>query len=223
MFSGSPQTPDLTHPLNTEELEEGLLYAVLSYRGEVGSWNWAFYVPDPSIAPIGSKGMMYHVIEDASDGIWKFEVGVKEALASPETIAIVRLSDISFLGGYKAVVGSDSLLPMFKTVAVPTVATANFSSRSWFLDAICTLHDCGVVQCDDVWLLEREIRRCAFTAMDKYLENKGQYYRFTLPRVSADQNMIRLDCVSIRSLWVALAKEDCDSTVRRSTSHSQQP
>jgi hypothetical protein len=33
-------TPDSTHPLNTNELESCLLYAVLTYRGELAlSWN----------------------------------------------------------------------------------------------------------------------------------------------------------------------------------------
>jgi len=99
---------------------------------------------------------------------------LRDVISSPLVVAILRLADVTFVGDYNDVVGPDSL-PMFRTVAVPTQSAAEFSSRSWFLDAICVLHDCGVVKCEDVWLLEREFRRCAFTAMDKYhdLENKG--------------------------------------------------
>ncbi|CAA7270503.1 unnamed protein product [Cyclocybe aegerita] len=168
-----PGTPDATHPLSAQELEAGLIYAVLTYRGELASWNWAFFVPNPSVAPIGTSGTMFHVVETDSAGVWRFEVESRDVISSPLVVAILRLADVGFLGDYDDVVGKDSLLPMFRTVAIPAQASTEFSSRTWFLEAICVLHDCGVVQCDDVWLLEREIRRCAFTAMDKYLENKG--------------------------------------------------
>ena len=74
---------------------------------------------------------------------------------------MMQLANVTFLGGYDAVVGPDSLLPMFKTVAIPASGhgSAEFSSRTWFLEAICVLHNCGVVQCDNVWLLKRDIRR----------------------------------------------------------------
>lgn len=170
----SQETP--THPLTAEELEPNLLYAVLTYRGELASWNWAFFVPNPAVSPIGSAGTLFHVVDNDSVGLWKFEVESSNILASPLVVAILRLADVSFLGGYDDVVGKDSLLPMFKTVAIPTQASTEFTSRTWFLEAICVLHDCGVVQCDDAWLLEREIRRCAFTAMDKYLDNKGMCF-----------------------------------------------
>lgn len=167
------------------ELEPSLLYAVLTYRGDLATWNWAFFVPDPSISPIGSAGTLFHVTNGSSDtpgesgepGEWKLDVETKDVVSSPHVVAIVRLADVGFLGGYEDVVGQDSLLPMFKTVAIPAkgsaIHPAEFSSRTWFLDAICVLHDCGVLTCDDVWLLEREIRRSAFTAMDKYLDDKG--------------------------------------------------
>ncbi|KAF8876575.1 hypothetical protein BD779DRAFT_1449256 [Infundibulicybe gibba] len=171
---------DTTHrdPLPSLELEPGLLYASLTYRGDLASWNWAFFVPNPSVSPIGSSGTVFHVINDADmNGEWKFEMESKDVVSSPLVVAVVRLADVGFLGGYEDVVGADSLLPIFKTVAIPKIGSsihpAEFSSRTWFLDAIGALHDCGVVTCDDVWLLEREIRRCAFSAMDKYLENKG--------------------------------------------------
>ncbi|TFK19771.1 hypothetical protein FA15DRAFT_162574 [Coprinopsis marcescibilis] len=172
----SPETPDAMHPISSDELEKGLLYAVLSYRGELASWNWTFFVPNPSTTPIGSAGTIFHVIDNETAGEWKFETEQKDVISSPHVVAIIRLADVSFLGEYDDIVGPDSLLPMFKTVEIPTagtVANAEFSSRTWFLEAIGVLHDCGVVQCDDGWLLEREIRRCAFTAMDKFLDNKG--------------------------------------------------
>lgn len=165
--------PDLPDPLNAEELSPGLLYAVLTYRGELASWNWAFFVPNPAARPIGTSGTNFHVVDNDSVGEWKFEVESRDIISSPLVVAILQLADVGFLGGYDDVVGADSLLPMFKTVAIPATISTDFSSRTWFLEAICVLHDCGVVQCDDVWLLEREIRRCAFSAMDKYLENKG--------------------------------------------------
>jgi hypothetical protein len=172
-MDSTPDTPNSTHPLISQELEAGFLYAILCYRGELATWNWSFFVPNPTINPIGTSGTMFHVVDTDGVGVWKFEVESKDVISSPLVVAILRLSDVSFLGGYDDVVGPDSLLPMFKTVEIPGHGSAEFSSRTWFLDAFCMLHDCGVVQCDDVWLLEREIRRCAFTAMDKYLENKG--------------------------------------------------
>lgn len=173
-------SPDLSAENTCAEidLEPNRLYAVLTYGGDLAAWNWAFYVPDSSVSPIGTTGTLFHVINGAdSAGEWRFEVETKDIVSSPLVVAIIRLGDVGFLGTYEDVVGPDSLRPMFKTVAIPatgsTIHPAEFSSRTWFLDAICVLHDCGVVTCDDVWLLEREIRRFAFTAMDKYLQNKG--------------------------------------------------
>jgi hypothetical protein len=174
-----PDTSDTPHPTHlNQHLEPGLLYAVLSYRGELASWDWAFFVANPTVNPIGTSGTMFHVVDQDGVGCWKFEVESKEVISSPLVVAILRLTDVSFLGDYEDVVGPDSLLPMFRTVAIPTHTATEFSSRSWFLDAIGVLHDCGVVQCDDVWLLEREIRRFAFAAMDKYLGNKGMILSF---------------------------------------------
>ena len=159
------------------ELEPSLLYAVLTYRGELASWNWAFFVPNASISPIGSAGTLFHVVKANDAAEWRFEVENKDVLSSPLVVAIVRLADVGFLGSYEDVIGQDSLLPMFKNVGIPatdsTIHPVGFSSRRWFMDAIGMLHDCGVLTCDDVFLLEREIRRLAFAAMDKYLENKG--------------------------------------------------
>jgi len=170
----SPDSPDATHPLDAEELEANLLYAVLTYRGELATWNWAFFVPNPAVKPIGASGTMFHAVDSEAVGSWKFEVErEKDVISWPMVVASLRLADVSFMGSFEDVVGPDGLLPMFKTVPIPPGPSSNFSSRTWFLEAICVLHDCMVVHCDDVWLLEREIKRCAFQAMDKYLGNKG--------------------------------------------------
>ena len=169
--------PGIPDALHAEELQPGRLYAVLTYRGELASWNWAFFVANPAISPIGTSGTIFHIVDNDSVGEWKFEVESRDLISSPLVVAILQLADVEFLGSYDDVVGSDSLMPMFKAVAIPSEpkGLTEFNSRTWFIEAICVLHDCGVVQCDDVWLLEREIRRCAFSAMDNYLENKGRY------------------------------------------------
>lgn len=175
------RSPHQPTELSSEELEQGRLYAVLTYRGDLASWNWGFFVPDPASSPIGSSGTIFHVVSDKTTDEWKLEVETKDIVSWPLVVAVVRLADVTFLGGYEELVGKDSLLPIFKTVIIPGKAAkeqqlAEFSSRTWFLDAIFSLHDCGVLQCDDVWLLEREIRRCAFKAMEKYLENRGEFF-----------------------------------------------
>jgi len=160
-----------------KELEPSRLYAVLTYRGELASWNWAFFVPNSSTSPIGSAGTVFHVVKINDTAEWTFEVENWDIISSPLVVAIIRLADVGFLGSYEDVIGQDSLLPMFRSVAVPatdpTIHPVGYSSRRWFLDAIGVLHDCGVVTCEDVFLLEREIRRLAFSAMDKYLGNNG--------------------------------------------------
>ena len=119
-MTGTPDTPDSTHPLDTEELEPGLLYAVLSYRGELASWNWAFFVANPTVKPIGTSGTMFHVVDQDGVGDWKFEIESRDVISSPLVVAILRLADVTFLGDYEDVVGPDSLLPMFKTIEIPT-------------------------------------------------------------------------------------------------------
>ena len=129
------------------------------------------------------------VTSGIQQGGWRFEKEVAGVIGSPSVVAIIRLADVGFLGSYDDIVGEDSLMPMFRTVSLPVPKPQGepggsggggggqeFSSRVWFLDAICVLHDCGVVTCDDCWLLEREIRRCAFSAMDKFLDGKGAQY-----------------------------------------------
>jgi len=158
------------------ELEKNRLYAVLSYRGDFSAWNWAFHVPDPSVFPIGAEGTLFRVVKSTgSTDRWEFEFVQRDVVTSDLVVAIVRLCDISFLGGYEDVV-RDCLVPILKTVPIPPeVAPDEFSSKTWFLEAIVVLHDCGVPTCDpeDAWPLEREIQRFAFNAMDKYLQNKG--------------------------------------------------
>jgi len=171
------RSPHQPTELDSEELEPGMLYAVLTYRGDLASWNWGFFVSEPTTSPIGSSGTIFHVVSNNPGDEWKLEFEAMDVVSSPLVVTVVRLADVTFLGGYEEIVGRDSLLPIFKTVTIPAKASkqqlAEFSSRTWFLDAIFSLHDCGVLQCDDVWLLEREIRRCAFKAMEKYLENRG--------------------------------------------------
>lgn len=162
------------------ELEPGHLYGVLTYRGELASWNWAFFIPNPSVSPIGSAGTLFHVVNSSDTVGWKFEIETKDIITSPLIVAIIRLAELSQFhdSDYEAIVGESegSLRSMFQMVPIPTMGSTprtEFSSRTWFLDAINMLDDCGVVACDDVWPLEREIRRLGFTAMDNYLENKG--------------------------------------------------
>lgn len=178
------RSPNQPKELDSEELDAGRLYAILSYRGDLASWNWAFFVPDPTKSPIGSSGTIFHVVNDPTTNEWKFKVETRDVVSWPLVVTVVRLADVTFLGGYEDVVGKDSLLPIFKTVVIPEKHSkqqqqqllAEFSSRTWFLDAVFSLHECGVLQCDDVWLLERELRRCAFLAMDKYLESRGESF-----------------------------------------------
>ena len=241
------RSPNQPTELDIEELEENTIYAVLSYRGDFASWNWGFYVPDPSQSPIGSSGTIFHVVNEsmsssstsssASSSMigngWELEVvGKRDIISWPLLVAIVKLADVGFLGcGYEELVGKDTLLPLFESVNIPKMVNKNaaasqspplpppplsssslplpsppppspaqqpsqqplqqqqlqpqlteFSSRTWFLDAIFVLHDCGMLQCDDVWLLERELRRCAFKAMGKYLDNRGVYMSFLVFR-----------------------------------------
>jgi len=161
------------------ELESGHLYGVLTYKWDLASWNWAFFVPNPSISPIGSAGTSFHVV-DVSVGHWRFEIETKDVVTSPHVVALIRLAKLSQFqdSKYEDTVGASegSLKSMFQMVPLPTMGSAHgveFSSRTWFLDAINVLDDCGVVVCDDVWPLEREIRKLGFAAMDNYLENKG--------------------------------------------------
>ncbi|KAG6836728.1 hypothetical protein H0H93_004391 [Arthromyces matolae] len=202
----TPDDGEPSIPPELKELEPDRLYAVLTYRGELASWEWTFFVPDSSIPPVGSSGTLFHVIntlsEHESSGTWKFKAETKDVVSSPHVVAIIRLGDVGFLGQYEDVVGNDSLMPMFKAVVIPDPESPkhllDFSSRTWFLDAICTLHECGVVTCDDVWLLERELRRFAFSAMDQYLQNKGP-------------NFISIACaLSDHGIgWTAYISEQC--------------
>lgn len=155
-------------------LEPGLLYGLLYYRGELTAWHWSFFVPSPDAQPVGSHGTTFSVEREPGTGAWAFTVdSARDVLAEPMLVAIVALGELAPLGTYEEIVGSDVLLAMLGNVAVPPAAERPFSSKAWFMDAVGVLHDCGVVVCEDVWLLEREMSRCAFTAMDKYMENRG--------------------------------------------------
>ncbi|KIK63343.1 hypothetical protein GYMLUDRAFT_72060 [Collybiopsis luxurians FD-317 M1] len=162
----------------SSSLIPGSLYALLSYRGELGAWEWSFLFPNPAVEPVGKEGTLFYVKIMTSNNTkpyWKFSMDTVDILSSPEAVALVKLSDIADLGSYNDIVSENGLCPMFKVVEIPAAGLIpkDFSSRSWFLDVMGSLADCGVCQCDDVWLLEREIRRYAFSAMDKYMQNRG--------------------------------------------------
>lgn len=165
-------SPNQPTELDIDQLTPGKLYAVLDYCDELTSWDWGFFVPDPASSPIGSSGTIFHAVYNKATKEWKLEVKTRNVLSDPPAVAIVMLADVTFFGGYHEQVGQDSLLPILKLAPIPTKGT--FSSRAWFVDAISPLHDCDVLQCDDVWLLEREIQRCAFKAMERYMECRGE-------------------------------------------------
>ncbi|KAF8992161.1 hypothetical protein BDQ17DRAFT_1332460 [Cyathus striatus] len=110
--------------------------------------------PNPKYTPIGSSGTIFH-IQGETPAQWKFEIDTKDVVSSPIVVALVQLANVEYLGDYEDIVGKDGLVTMFGAVNVPQQS----DSRTWFLDGIGVLHDCGVVTCDDVWLLEREIKR----------------------------------------------------------------
>ncbi|KAH8809650.1 hypothetical protein DL96DRAFT_1473415 [Flagelloscypha sp. PMI_526] len=156
-------------------LEARSLYAVLTSRNELGAWNWSFYLPNDSDgpAPVGSDGTLFHAVMDSA-GVWKFEhEHGYNVVSDPLVVAIVKLASLAFLGPYKDVIGDDGLMAIFGMVPIPNSPShqpGDFSSRTWFLESIGTLGDCGILTCEDLWLLEREIRRCAFMAMDNFLD-----------------------------------------------------
>ncbi|PFH53657.1 hypothetical protein AMATHDRAFT_54021 [Amanita thiersii Skay4041] len=157
------------------ELEVGNLYALLIYEGDPDSWNWAFYLPDPSLSPIGSSGIVFRVIRGCdSDGEidWKFDNCPMDDV-STSVIAIIQLVDLSIVGDYNEL-ADDILLDEFTRVARSSqiIHSDEFSSRSWFLDSIKTLQAHNMLTCD-IRRLEREICRFAFDAMDAYLHDEG--------------------------------------------------
>lgn len=164
--------------INVPELEAGVLYAVLTFRGDYTSWDWSFFVPDSTVTPIGKSGALFHIVNYPSQGSagtlerWTFEMEPnKDVNAWPEIVAIVRLGDLSGLGCFKDVV--QELITTFSTVDM-NIDPVEMSTRKWFLDALWVLHDCGFVTCDDAWLLERELKKYAFSSMDTYLEAGGK-------------------------------------------------
>ncbi|KAF9269774.1 hypothetical protein L218DRAFT_1072553 [Marasmius fiardii PR-910] len=169
--------------IDDAQLEAGCLYAMLAYGGEWGAWEWAFFLPKPIVFPIGREGTLFHVTlyTETDHPGWRFETdSSKDITASPEVVALIRLARVSDLGEYEDIVGNDGLTSLFKDVKIPSTPESpmDFSSRTWFTEAVGTLHDCAVVHCDDVWLLEREIKRLGFAAMDRYMENRGRDTRF---------------------------------------------
>ncbi|KAF5371437.1 hypothetical protein D9757_009983 [Collybiopsis confluens] len=187
-----------------KKLSHGSLYALLSYRGELGAWEWSFLIPNWSVKPVGREGTLFYVKIITSASVnststlsstnpnpsshshynadaeikphWNFSMDTVDILSSAEAVALVRLADIGDLGTYEDIVGENGIRSMFQVVQIPDARLPipqDFSSRTWFLDVMGNLADCGVCQCEDVWLLEREIRRFAFSAMDKYMQNRG--------------------------------------------------
>ncbi|KAI3614160.1 hypothetical protein WG66_000169 [Moniliophthora roreri] len=165
--------------ISDNQLEAGYLYAMLAYGGEWGTWEWSFFFPKPIVTPIGREGTLFQVIlyTQCEHPGWKFEIDhIKDITNSPEVVALVRLTQVSDLGDYDDIVGNDGLTSLFREVKIPTTPQSpmDFNSRIWFAEAVGTLHDCAVIHCDDVWLLEKEIKRLGFAAMDRYMENRGQ-------------------------------------------------
>lgn len=166
-----------THPPQEEldrSLQAGALYAALLFRGDFTSWEWAFFIAQPESGG-HSPGEIFHVGGDAGpDAVHPinlaFTVDTVQNLA--DAVALVRLADLHGLGSYTDVV--DALKGALGNVDV----TKQQSSRAWFVEAIGVLDDCGFVSCEDAFLLERELKRCAFMAMDTYLEG-GEYRLFT--------------------------------------------
>ncbi|KAK7049883.1 hypothetical protein VNI00_005313 [Paramarasmius palmivorus] len=161
------------------QLETGYLYAMLAYGGEWGTWEWSFFFPNPTISPIGREGTLFHIFLDTQcerPG-WRFQIdNAKDITNSPEVVALIRLTRVSDLGDYDDIIGNDGLTSLFKEVKIPPTPQSpmDFNSRIWFADAVGFLHDCAVIHCDDIWLLEKEIKRLGFAAMDRYMENRGE-------------------------------------------------
>ncbi|KAF9033755.1 hypothetical protein BDZ89DRAFT_1062852 [Hymenopellis radicata] len=157
--------------ISRPSLDGGSLYAVLLFRGDYTTWDWAFFVPDAAKTPIGALGSLFHTTQ-GSAGRWAFAMeNSADFHQCAEAVAMVRLADLHGLGSFADVV--QELTATFNTVDTSNTHPAEFSSRLWFIEAICVLHDCGFVTCDDAWLLERELKRYAFSAMDSYLEGGG--------------------------------------------------
>jgi len=144
-MTDSPNTTDIVHPLvSSLELEPGLLYAVLTYRGDLASWNWSFFVPNPSVFPIGADGTVFHVVSDSdTPGEWKFEMENKDVVGSPLVVVIVRLGDVACLGDYEDVVGGDGSCPCskhwpFRRRVRDIVQSLALVHGSWTPYACCT-------------------------------------------------------------------------------------
>lgn len=155
------------------ELEGGRLYAVLTYNDDF-MWKWAFFIPNPIVSPIGKSGTIFQVTEIQDSRNWKFVREEKDVLSWPLVVAIVQLGEIEFLGEYDELMAGDDLVKMFTHAKLPS-SDGSESSRTWFLDAVSVLHDCGVLTCEEIPELEKEIRRYAFKAMDRYMQREGEY------------------------------------------------
>jgi len=163
------------------ELEGGKLYAVLTDNDDF-MWKWAFFIPNPSVSPIGSSGTIFQVTEIQDPRGWRFVKDEKNVLSWQPVVTIVQLGDIDFLGDYDDLMGGDYLTQMFAQVKLPSSESSE-SSRTWFLEAVSVLDEYGILTCEDTTLLEREIRRYAFDAMEGYLQRDG-WAQFTAQNCS---------------------------------------
>lgn len=166
------------------ELEGGKIYAVLTDNDDF-MWKWAFFIPNPSVSPIGSSGTIFQVIEIQDPRGWRFVEDERNVLSWQLVVAIVQLGDIEFLGDYDDLMGGNYLTQMFAQVKLPS-SDLSESSRTWFLDAVGVLHEFGILTCEDTALLEKEICRYAFGAMEGYLQREGE-----CPLLWRRQNLIR--------------------------------
>jgi hypothetical protein len=174
--------------LSQKELHAGVLYAVLTYGGELSRWNWAFFIADPSCSPIGSKGTFFYVGRSSLPyGQWSFEVVDEvDVISSSLVVALIELTDsLCDLGSYSEIVGKDSeggILHMFEEVELPkdhgpsAQKSRDYSSKIWSGEVLTVLHDCGLLNChdDDVKAVVKEISRLGFRAMDTYLQSQGK-------------------------------------------------
>ena len=86
---------DIPKALDTKELEPGFLYIVLTHVDDPAFWNFAFFISNPAIRPIGTSGTLYH-IEEKPVGKWKLKVESKNIISSSLVLAILRLEEVNY-------------------------------------------------------------------------------------------------------------------------------
>ena len=104
------------------------------------------------------------------------KVESKNIISSSLVVTILRLEEVNYWGGYDSV--QAKFLPIFKeAVDWKSTRVAHFDSVIWAYEAMYMMLNEGVVipcQCD-VWLPQRQIRRCMDAAKVKYQGKKGRY------------------------------------------------